>query len=58
MRVVGGQNENSVTLSRNFEDKLRKEHMKEILELVSLRCVPLEVRRKEAGKPLFLTRYE
>ncbi len=30
----------------------------ERVEYVSLRDVPLEVRRKEAGKPLFLTRYE
>ena len=28
------------------------------LVCVSLRDVPLEVRRKEAKKPLFLTRYE
>lgn len=28
------------------------------LEPVSLKDVPLEVRRKEARKPLFLTRYE
>jgi hypothetical protein len=31
---------------------------KERLEYVCLRDVPLEVRRKEAKKPLFLTRYE
>ena len=30
----------------------------ERLEYVSLKDVPLEVRRKEAKKPLFLTRYE
>jgi hypothetical protein len=30
----------------------------ERLEYVCLRDVPLEVRRKEAKKPLFLTRYE
>ena len=28
------------------------------LEQVSLKDVPLEVRRQEAKKPLFLTRYE
>jgi hypothetical protein len=28
------------------------------LELVSLKDVPLEVRRKEAKEPLFLKRYE
>jgi hypothetical protein len=30
----------------------------ERLEQVSLRDVPLEIRRKEAKKPLFLVRYE
>ncbi|MCW4008280.1 MAG: hypothetical protein NWF09_06325 [Candidatus Bathyarchaeota archaeon] len=30
----------------------------EVLEIVSLRDVPLEERRKEAEKPLFLIRYE
>jgi hypothetical protein len=28
------------------------------LQMVSLRDIPLEVRRKEARKPLFLIRYE
>ena len=39
---------------------LRKDSAKgeERLEGVSLRDVPLEIRRKEAKKPLFLTRYE
>jgi len=35
-----------------------KEHLDEILENISLRNVPLEERRREAQKPLFLTRYE
>ncbi len=26
--------------------------------VISLRDIPLDVRRKEAGKPLFLTRYD
>jgi len=30
----------------------------EKLQTLSLKDVPLEVRRKEAKKPLFLTRYE
>lgn len=30
----------------------------EVLEIISLRDVPLEERRKEAEKPLFLIRYE
>jgi hypothetical protein len=35
-----------------------EEHLDEILENVSLKNVPLEERRREAQKPLFLTRYE
>jgi hypothetical protein len=39
---------------------LKKSHAKveEMLTQVSLKDVPLEVRRKEAKKPLFLERYE
>jgi len=54
--------------SRRFltEEELRssvqkekiEEHLDEMLENVSLDDVPLEERRKEAKKPLFLTRYE
>jgi hypothetical protein len=54
--------------SRRFltEEELRsslqkekiEEHLDEGLENVSLEDVPLEERRKEAQKPLFLTRYE
>ena len=42
-------------------DQLEKtvdEHLQEMLENVSLKDVPLEERRKEAKKPLYLTRYE
>jgi hypothetical protein len=35
-----------------------EERFDEMLENVSLKNVPLEERRKEAKKPLFLTRYE
>jgi len=35
-----------------------KEHLDEIMENISLRNVPLEERRREAQKPLFLERYE
>ena len=45
-------------LQRDFQDRLNKELLRENLELVSLKDVPLEVRRKDAEKPLFLTRYE
>jgi hypothetical protein len=34
------------------------EHLQEMLEYVSLKDVPLEERRKEAKKPLYLARYE
>jgi len=39
---------------------LKKGHVKVgvLLTQVSLKDLPLEVRRKEAQKPLFLTRYE
>jgi hypothetical protein len=34
------------------------ERLVEAIENVSLKNIPLEERRREAGKPLFLTRYE
>ena len=34
------------------------ERLAEAAENVSLKTIPLEERRKEASKPLFLTRYE
>jgi hypothetical protein len=42
-------------------DKARKEieeQLDETLEHISLKNVPLEERRREAQKPLYLTRYE
>lgn len=43
-------------------DKAKKETIEEqldaALENISLKNVPLEERRREAQKPLFLTRYE
>jgi hypothetical protein len=49
-----------------FDEELRsslqkaaiEERLDEILENVSLKYVSLEERRREAQKPLFLTRYE
>jgi len=35
-----------------------EERLDEMLENISLKDVPLEERRKEAQKPLYLTRYE
>ena len=34
------------------------ERLSEMVEYVSLKDIPLEERRKEANKPLFLTRYD
>ena len=34
------------------------ERLEKMLEYVSLKDMPLEERRKEAQKPLYLTRYE
>jgi hypothetical protein len=45
--------EHRSSLQKNIE-----EHLDEMQENVSLEDVPLEERRKEAQKPLFLTRYE
>jgi hypothetical protein len=42
-------------------DRAKKEiekQLDETLERISLKYVPLEERRKEAQKPLYLTRYE
>ena len=40
------------------QQKSGDERLAEILETVSLKDMPLEERRKEANKPLYLTRYE
>ena len=49
-------------LDKELRSRLQKETIREsldeMLENVSLKNVPLEERRKEAEKPLFLTRYE
>ena len=49
-------------IDEEFRSSLQKEnieeHLYEMLENVSLKNVPLEERRREAQKPLFLTRYE
>jgi hypothetical protein len=49
-------------LDKELRPSLQKENteerLAEILENVSLKDVPLEERRKEAQKPLYLTRYE
>ncbi len=46
------------TLRSSLEDKESEERLSEMLETASLKDVPLEERRKEAQKPLYLTRYE
>jgi hypothetical protein len=45
-------------LRPSLQKETIEERLDEILENVSLKDVPLEERRKEAQKPLFLTRYE
>jgi hypothetical protein len=45
-------------LRSTLQKETIEERLDEILENVSLKDVPLEERRKEAQKPLFLTRYE
>jgi len=49
-------------LDKELRSSLQKETIEEsfdeMLENVSLKDVPLEERRKEAQKPLYLTRYE
>jgi hypothetical protein len=45
-------------LRSSLQKEAIEEHLDEILENVSLKNVPLEERRREAQKPLFLTRYE
>lgn len=51
------RNEKSSIDQKNFE-RNKRERLRQKLELVSLKNVSLEARRKEAKKPLFLTRYE
>ena len=45
-------------LRSSLEKKTGEERLSEVLETVSLKDVPLEERRREAQKPLYLTRYE
>jgi len=51
------QNEEAISLRRSF-DKARRGPLAKKLASISLKDIPLETRRKEARKPLFLTRYE
>jgi hypothetical protein len=45
-------------LRSSLQKKSSEDQFDEMLEIVSLRNIPLEERRKEAQKPLFLIRYE
>jgi len=51
------QYEKSGVFKKNF-DRAKRERLAEKLRYISLKDVPLEDRRKEAKKPLFLARYE
>jgi hypothetical protein len=54
---MGGQNEKSTILEKDLSSNKNERFIVE-LNLADLRNVPLETRREEAKKPLFLTRYE
>jgi hypothetical protein len=45
-------------LRPSLQKETTEERLDEMMENVSLKDVPLEERRKEAQKPLYLTRYE
>ncbi len=45
-------------LRPSFQKETVEERLDEMLENISLKDVPLQERRKEAQKPLYLTRYE
>jgi hypothetical protein len=45
-------------LRPSLQKETSEERLGEMIENVSLKDVPLEERRKEAQKPLYLTRYE
>jgi hypothetical protein len=45
-------------LRPSLKKKSSEERLSEMLETFSLKDVPLEERRREANKPLYLTRYE
>ena len=45
-------------LRPSLQKETSEERLAEMMENVSLKDVPLEERRKEAQKPLHLTRYE
>jgi len=54
VRVMDYQNQETATLKKGFGTRRERFGGKSI----SIRDIPLEIRRKEAKKPLFLTRYE
>ena len=45
-------------LRPHIPEEIADEKLAEIADHVSLKEMPLEERRREANKPLFLTRYE
>ena len=45
-------------LREGLQEKTTDDRLTEMAENVSLKDIPLEERRKEANKPLFLARYE
>jgi len=57
VRVLDCQNGKSNLLQKSF-GKAKRERLSRKIATVSLKDMPLETRRKEAKKPLFLIRYE
>ena len=54
---MGYQNKESLLIRQNFHGA-KKERLRRKSDNISLKNMPLETRRKEANKPLFLIRYE
>jgi hypothetical protein len=52
------QNEKSSVSQKNLDKAKKEDSGRQTLEYATLRDMPLEDRRKEAKKPLFLIRYE
>lgn len=55
---MDSKDEKCVLLEKNKQQTLRSEKVGDKVEFASLKYVPLEIRRREAKKPMFLTRYE
>jgi hypothetical protein len=50
--------DNSIIIQKSFQERSKRARLRGRLAIVSLKDVPLDVRRREAKQPLFLIRYE